>query len=136
MSKGKTVYATTTFISFDFAHGRYETSDTPMMKKLLMKPSGSIQELEESGAVLEESVRDFHVTMSNLLLLYDKGMEGDSELHELLYLVSSDASEIVPVSVRLVLIWDEESGCVNEAIGSMSLAKKISVKQFCKKHVA
>ena len=57
----------------------------------------------------------------------DKRHIGNSELHQLMYVLSADMMRYIPVSVTVVFKWDETSRTVKEATGKMTIVREIPV---------
>ena len=114
------------YFFIDFQNDRYEMLDTPLLKRFCMLPEGRISDLEASGSIQPESLHDFRLAKDNLFDLYDKGIEGNSELHLLMYILSADMVRYIPVSVAFVFEWDEESHAVEGVTGRMMIVDKIS----------
>ena len=115
------------YFSLDFEHDRYEMLETPTLQKLCLPPEGNLRELEESGCILPESMHAFLRDRDSLFELYTMGIEGNSELHQLMYVLSADMMRYIPVSVTVVFKWDETSRSVKEATGKMTIVREIPV---------
>lgn len=130
MSKKKSPklrFAAPEYFSIDFEHDRYEMLGTPTLQKLCLPPEGSLRELEESACILPECMHAFLRDRDSLLELYGMGIEGNSELHQLMYVLSADMLRYIPVSVTVVFKWDETSRTVKEATGKMTIVREIPV---------
>lgn len=130
MSKNKSpkpCFVAPEYFSLDFEHDRYEMLETPTLQKLCLPPEGSLHELEESACILPESLRAFLRDRESLFELYGMGIEGNSELHQLMYVLSADMTQYLPVSVTVVFKWDEASRTVKEATGKMMIVREIPV---------
>ena len=123
----KLCFAAPEYFSLDFEHDRYEMLETPTLQKLCLPPEGSLRELEESACILPECMRAFLRDRESLFELYTMGIEGNSELHQLMYVLSADMTRYLPVSVTVVFKWDEASRTVKGATGKMMLVKEIPV---------
>lgn len=130
MSKKKSpklCFAAPEYFSLDFEHDRYEMLETPTLQKLCLPPEGSLRELEESACILPECMHAFLRDRESLFELYTMGIEGNSELHQLMYVLSADMTRYLPVIVTVVFKWDEASHTVKRATGKMMLVKEIPV---------
>ena len=115
------------YFSLDYEHDRYEMLETPTLQKFCLPPEGSIRELEAGGCILPESLHAFCMDRDSLFELYGMGIEGNSELHQLMYVLSADMLRYIPVSVTVVFKWDETSRTVKEATGKMTIVREIPV---------
>jgi len=123
-----------TYFHLDFEKDRYEFAKTPLLNKLCIGTEGSIYELE-TKALLYESFCEYCSIVENLMPC-ENDMEGNCEVHLLMYVLSADKRCYIPLSVRITFLWNEETRWADEAIGSICLVERIGAKQSSKKYVA
>jgi len=124
----------TALIALDYENDEYEMLEIPLTKRLHLKTEGSIRELEESGVILPDSIRAFHVAKDNIMEFFTGGIREPLGLHALLYILSADMTKYIPVSVNVAFDWDEEDGRVGIAYGSLRPAKDVpAVDALCEK---
>lgn len=113
------------FISLNFKKDHFETMKTPLLRKFHLPESGSIRSVESDGTILPKSVRDIHIAVNNLCELYDNGLEDNSDVHVLAYILSADMLRYIPVSLRILCFWDSEIETVGKVVGVLRLVKTI-----------
>lgn len=124
-----------TYFHLDFEKDRYEFAKTPLLNKLCIGTEGSVYELE-TKALLYESLCEYCSIVDNLMNFYENGMEGNSEAHLLMYILSADKNCYIPLSVRITFLWNEEKHWADEAIGTIRIVKKIPTIARCVKCTA
>lgn len=115
----------TALIALDYQNDEYEMLETPLTKKLHMKTEGSINELEESGAIYPESLRALRVARDGAMELYENGFRESVELHALVHIMAADMTKYVPISVSIAFDWSEDVHAVDTAYGILRPAKDV-----------
>ena len=115
----------TALIALDYENDEYEMLEIPLTKRLHLKTEGSIRELEESGDILPDSIRSFRVAKDNIMEFFTGGIKEPLGLHALLYILSADMRQYIPISINVVFDWDEDARGIGTVYGSLRQAKDV-----------